>query len=106
MRQAIIDVLLLLGVAIMTIALVGLVRLPNLMLRLHAASKAASLGVIPLALATAIAGGTGDITGALLVALVVIVTAPVAAHVLAQVAHHSEEVRTPDPDRAPGPERS
>jgi monovalent cation/proton antiporter MnhG/PhaG subunit len=82
------DALVVFGLATMTLAVVGLFRMPTTRLRLHAASKASAVGLLPIAIAAAIGGGG---VRALLVWLFVIVTAPVTAHVLAQVAEETDE---------------
>jgi len=82
------DALVVFGLIVMTLAIAGLFRMPTTRLRLHAASKASAVGVLPLAAAAAI-GGAG--VRALLVWLLVIVTTPVSAHVLALVAEETDE---------------
>ena len=62
--------------------------MPTTRLRLHAASKASAVGLLPLAAAAALGGGG---LRALLVWVLVILTAPITAHVLAQVAEETDE---------------
>ena len=68
------------ALAVMTLGVIGLVRLPTLHLRLHAAAKVGAVGVVLLSIATTLSGAG---LRALLVAAFVLVTAPVASHVLA-----------------------
>jgi len=90
------DALIVLGLAVITVGVYGVVRLPDVYTQLHAASKAAFLGV-SLLLASASVGGDGAIIArsGLIVALLA-VTTPVAAHVIARAARRREEpLRTP-----------
>lgn len=82
--------LLLVGAAFMLIGSIGLVRLPDFFMRLHAPTKASTLGLGGLLLASiAHAAAQGRVGLAeLLITLFVFVTAPVSANVLAQAALH------------------
>ena len=82
------DALVVFGLVVVTLAVAGLFRMPTTRLRLHAASKASAVGLLPIAIAGAMGGGG---VRALLVWLLVIVTAPVTAHVLALVAEETDE---------------
>lgn len=76
------DALALLGSLVMTLAVVGLIRLPDTLARLHAAAKAAALGVIILLL-NCVLSGDGDLAArAALVIVFLAITAPVASHAL------------------------
>lgn len=90
------DALILLGLAVLTVAVYGVVRLPDVYTQMHAASKAGFLGVTAL-LASAATGGDGAIIArALLIAALLSVTTPVAAHAIARAAHRRREpMRTP-----------
>ena len=82
------DALALFGLAVISLAVLGLFRLKTTRLRLHAASKASAVGLLPIAGAAAIGGGG---LRALLVWVLVTLTATVTAHVLAQVAEETDE---------------
>lgn len=87
--------LLLVGSAFTFLAAAGLVRLPDLFTRMHAATKAGTVGVGALLLAVAVSAveepGVGIDVSARAVATVifVVLTAPVAAHCVARSAHRS-----------------
>lgn len=85
------DAMVVFGLALMTLAVVGAQRLPDIYLKLHAAGKAASLGVAVLALATIATGQIGMIARAALVVAFVLFTAPVAAHAIARAAANRGE---------------
>ena len=73
------------GAILIAIASVGLLRMPDLYLRLHAASKAASLGTACLALALVVHFAEPSVGfRALGLGLAVFVTTPISAHLIAR----------------------
>ncbi|KQV63806.1 monovalent cation/H(+) antiporter subunit G [Rhizobium sp. Root1220] len=84
----VVSFLLLAGSLFALVAAIGIVRLPDLYTRMHAASKAGTVGSGLLLLAAGI--GSGEVA-ALIRALAgfvfFLLTAPVAAHLLAKAAH-------------------
>ena len=83
-------VLMLTGVAFTVIAAVGLVRLPDLFSRMHAATKATTLGLALVLLGAALRAETGgDAAKLLLVGAFTFLTAPVGAHVLGRSAYRA-----------------
>lgn len=80
------DALVVLGVLVMTLAVLGVYRLPDVYTKLHAAGKAASFAVVMLAGATLVTGDAPTIVRALLVAAFLMLTAPVSAHAVARAA--------------------
>jgi multicomponent Na+:H+ antiporter subunit G len=84
----IVAVLLLLGVLFMLLAAVGLVRLPDVYLRLSATSKAATLGASLVLLGAALHFGTVPVVGRAAVTVVFLfLTAPVAAHAIGRAGY-------------------
>jgi multicomponent Na+:H+ antiporter subunit G len=80
--------LLTIGAAFMLLAAVGVVRMPDLMMRLSATSKAVTLGVGCLLLAVAIAFGTpGAILRALAIIAFFLITVPIGAHMIGRAAY-------------------
>jgi multicomponent Na+:H+ antiporter subunit G len=80
--------LLVLGASFMLLAAVGLVRLPDVYLRMSAASKAATLGASLVLLGAALHFGSAAVAGrALVIVAFLFLTAPVAAHVIARAAY-------------------
>lgn len=81
------------GSCFMLLAAVGVVRMPDLYTRMHAATKVGTVGVIGVMLAVALHfGELGTTTRALLIVLFFLITAPVAAHMIGRSAYLS---RTP-----------
>lgn len=87
MRSLVADVLLLIGLAVMTIGVYGVLRLPDVYSQLHAASKAALPGVTALLASAAVEGGGDIVARAVLIVALLTVTTPVAAHAVARAAH-------------------
>ena len=84
----VVAVLLLLGAGFGVIAAVGLIRLPDLYTRMHAASKAGTLGSGALLVALAIHDGTaGTASRAMAGVVFFLLTAPISAHLLARAAY-------------------
>ncbi len=87
------DALVVLGVVVVSLGVYGLVRMPDIYLQLHAASKSVLLGVIAFALASIVTGESGIIFRVLLIAVLLLLTTPVAAHSIARAAYRSGEPR-------------
>jgi multicomponent Na+:H+ antiporter subunit G len=88
MREVVTSMLLVSGGLLMLLAGVGVVRMPDLFMRMSAASKASTLGVACMLLAVATHFGTLSVaTRCLLVIAFVFLTAPVAAHMIARAAY-------------------
>jgi multicomponent Na+:H+ antiporter subunit G len=85
------DVLVIVGVVVLTIAVIGVLRLPDVYLKLLAAGKAASFALVLLAGATLVTGDVPTIVRALLVTTFLVLTAPVSAHAIARAAAASGE---------------
>lgn len=91
------DILAILGLTVMSIAVYGLIWLPDIYLRLHAASKAVALGLIPVLLAVSLSGEPAIIGRVILIIVFLLLTTPVSAHALGYAAYLEEEpMRTPD----------
>ena len=81
---------LLAGLFFMLVSSLGIVRLPDTYLRLHAASKAATLGLMGLLLATVLHLGTAEVMlKSLLVVVFTFVANPIGSHLLAKAALRS-----------------
>ena len=90
MAQVISQILLLIGAGFMLIAAIGVMRMPDLFMRMHSSTKSATLGVGFMMLGTAVYFADLAITTRVLaVVLFLFVTAPVAAHVIGRAAYFS-----------------
>ena len=96
--------LLVFGAALVLVGSIGLVKLPDFYTRLHAPTKATTLGMGSLLIASLIftSYATGNLhVQQLLITLFLFITAPIAAHMLAKTALH---LRIPSVERTIHPE--
>jgi len=89
--ELLLAVLIVFGAALVLIGSIGLIKLPDFYTRLHAPTKATTLGMGSLLIASLIF--TSYVDGALtvqqlLITLFLFITAPIAAHMLAKTALH------------------
>ncbi|HSL84884.1 MAG TPA: monovalent cation/H(+) antiporter subunit G, partial [Thermoanaerobaculia bacterium] len=75
------------GLAVLTLALAGVWRFPDLSTRLHAAAKIGSLGLAALLMGSLATGDAVLVVRSLLIAVFLVLTAPVATYVVARAAH-------------------
>jgi multicomponent Na+:H+ antiporter subunit G len=85
------DAFIILGVAVMTVGVIGMMRMPDIYTKLHAASKSVFLGVVSLLIAVATSGDPAIIARSTLIALLLVVTTPVAAYEIARAATQEEK---------------
>lgn len=103
-------VLILAGCVLAVVAGIGLVRLPDVFARMHAATKPATLGLVLVALGACLQlDSAADITKLVLVVLLQFLTAPVGAHLVGRASYHANARRAPlvvdelaDDERAQG----
>ncbi len=87
-------VLLLLGAVLCLAAALGLVRFPDVLSRMHAATKPQTLGLLLVVTGVAISLREPRTLGLLfLIAVLQLLTAPVAAHLVGRTAHRTGQVR-------------
>lgn len=81
-------VLLVVGAAFMLLAAVGVLRLGDVFLRMHAATKAGTMGKVALVTAVALHFGSLSVTArAGVIVMFFFLTAPVASHLIARAAY-------------------
>jgi multicomponent Na+:H+ antiporter subunit G len=84
------SVLILVGSALALLAGIGLVRLPDVFARMHAATKPATLGLALICLGAALTDAQlSDVAKLALVVLLQFFTAPVGAHMVGRAAYHA-----------------
>lgn len=90
MREYVIAILLLAGSVFVLLAAVGIVRMPDIFARMHATTKAATLGVSLMVLAVSIAlPERGDIALSAAIVFFLFLTAPISAHMIGSAAYFS-----------------
>lgn len=84
---------LVLGAGFVLVAAIGLLRLPDLLMRMHAATKAGTLGAGLLLAAVALSvPGEGVAVKSVATIVFLLLTAPIASHVIARSAYHAGEI--------------
>ena len=107
MRELLVSVCLLLGVALMLTAAIGVLRLPDLLCRSHAVAKASALGIFLILIGMWI--HLGEQVSGLKIALAIffqLVTIPVSSHLVGMLAHEKRIPRwrgRPEADHASPP---
>ena len=92
MIEALVITLLIGGSLLSLVAAVGLVKLPDVFTRMHASTKAGTLGIELVMIALAIYSGELEvIIKAAAIVLFILLTAPVAAHMLGRTAYRLGE---------------
>ena len=87
-RELIVASCLLAGGFFLFVAGLGILRLPDVLIRMHASTKAGTLGVgLVFGAAALYFGSTAEIAIAALTVIFLLVTAPVAAHAIARAAY-------------------
>lgn len=94
--ELVISALLILGGIFVLVGSIGLIRLPDLYVRLHAPTKSTTLGLGGILIGSMVYmfNTQGNLSiNELLITLFLVITAPVTAHILGKVAmHHRVEV--------------
>lgn len=88
MSEIVVSILLVLGAAFILVSGIGLVRMPDIFLRMSCNAKASTLGIGLLLLALATHFGEMDLSGRALATIgFIILTTPVASHRIGRVAY-------------------
>lgn len=90
MSDIIVSVLLLIGAAFALIGSIGLTRLPDFFMRLHGPTKATTLGIGAMVVASLVHGRT---LAPIAISVFLFITAPVTAHVLSKAAQKRVQKR-------------
>ncbi|MBA2775567.1 MAG: monovalent cation/H(+) antiporter subunit G [Chloroflexia bacterium] len=91
MRPYVFDVLVIFGAILMTLGVIGMIRLPDVYTKLHGASKSVFLGVVVLAVSGMAVGGEAIFSRLLLICLALLITTPVTSHVVGRAAFLQHE---------------
>jgi multicomponent Na+:H+ antiporter subunit G len=90
-RTVVATALIVIGLAVSVSGALGILRMPDVYLRIQASSKTVTMGVLPVLLGIVVAQGPLTPYGgrALIVALLLLVMNPLASHALARAAYRS-----------------
>jgi len=86
-----VDVLVVLGVTLLAISVFGMLWLPDLYTKLHAASKGGFVGTALIILAALVVGGPGMVSHGVLILVFMVLTAPISAHAIGHAAWLARE---------------
>jgi multicomponent Na+:H+ antiporter subunit G len=75
------------GAALILLAAIGIARMPDLLIRMHATTKAATLGSALMVAGVAVHFGSVQVITRAIVIVFLLITAPVAAHMLARASY-------------------
>jgi multicomponent Na+:H+ antiporter subunit G len=91
-RTIVATALTIIGLLVMTGGVIGMLRLPDIYGKVHAAGAVVFLGVIAVCIAAAVASDAPAIrTRVVLIAIFLLLTTPVASHVIVQAARQRGE---------------
>ena len=91
------SVLMAAGAALAMIGGIGVLRLPDVFARMHAATKAPTLALVMVAIGAAVrVGGASDVMFLVLVVVLQLATAPVGAHLIGRAAYASGDQLSTD----------
>jgi len=102
--DAVVSILVLVGAVFALLGSIGLARFPDLLTRLHGPSKATTLGIGGLLLASIVffsTRGDGVSLHELLITLFVAITTPVSAQLIAMAARKASDRKRPEPPHSP-----
>lgn len=95
-REIFFDVMLLVSCAIMTLGIIGIIRMPDVYTKLHGASKSVFLGVVMLCISASVIATPQMNMRLILIAVLVVLTTPFASHSIGRAAYvMHEEMETP-----------
>ncbi|MEM7532028.1 MAG: monovalent cation/H(+) antiporter subunit G [Chloroflexota bacterium] len=87
MINLIIIILISIGCLFLLISSIGIVRLPDIYIRMHATGKAATMGISCLLLAAGAYFGTDELPRMIILIALFFITAPIATTTMARAAH-------------------
>ena len=91
MQELLSAILVIIGAVFMLLAGLGILRMPDLFLRMSATTKASTLGGVSMLLALAIYfGDLGIVSRAVATIAFLLITAPVAAHLIGRAAYFGD----------------
>lgn len=80
------DALVLLGLAVLTLGVYGIIRMEGIYLKLQATSKVVLLGLLPILVAASLSGDPEIISRSILIGVLLILTTPISTHAITKAA--------------------
>lgn len=95
-REVVFDIMLLVSCAVMTLGVLGILRMPDIYTKLHGASKSLFLGVLLLCISSSVIATHEMNMRLVVIAALVVLTTPLASHVIGRAAYlMHEQMETP-----------
>jgi multicomponent Na+:H+ antiporter subunit G len=85
------DIMVIVSLLIMTLGVIGIMRMPDIYTKLHGASKSVFLGIVTLSLSATFVATPEMIHRIILIVLLVTLTTPIASHVIGHAAYRMQE---------------
>jgi multicomponent Na+:H+ antiporter subunit G len=85
------DVMVILSLTVMTLGIVGILRMPDIYTKLHGASKSVFLGIALLTLSATVVSTPEMTSRIILITLLVVMTTPISSHVIGHAAYRLQE---------------
>lgn len=96
MRAIVYDVMVIISLIVITLGVVGVMRMPDIYTKLHGASKSVFLGIILLSLSATVVSTPEMTHRIILIVLLVVITTPISSHVIGHAAYRMHErMQTP-----------
>lgn len=86
-RELAIDSMVLLSCVILTLGVVGILRMPDIYTKLHGASKSLFLGVVLICIAASVDATTGMNMRLVMISILVVITTPLSSHAIGRAAY-------------------
>ena len=91
-----VDAMVLISCVIMTLGVLGIVRMPDIYTKLHGASKSLFLGVVLICIAASVQATNTMNMRLVLIGILVVITTPLSSHVIGRTAYlMHERMETP-----------
>ena len=91
-----VDAMVLISCVIMTLGVLGIVRMPDIYTKLHGASKSLFLGVVLICIAASVQATDSMNMRLVLIGILVVITTPLSSHVIGRTAYlMHERMETP-----------
>lgn len=85
------DFMVILSLIVMTLGILGIVRMPDIYTKLHGASKSVFLGIVLLSLSTTVVATPEMTHRIIIIVLLVTMTTPISSHVIGHAAYRMQE---------------
>lgn len=91
MTEYIYDIMVIVSLIVMTLGIVGVMRMPDVYTKLHGASKSVFLGIVLMSLSATVVATPEMTHRIILIVLLVTMTTPIASHVIGHAAYRMQE---------------